>query len=321
MGYGQNATVGIAFQDSWDNVNTSSMHWIPFNSDNVKLDKPPLISEEARGVFDEGPHYEGPNEVNGDLEAQIGPIELGALLTAGVNVASTTLVDSVYQHIFEPRTSDFDEVSAQNPFTYHQNLEAGSAQLYYNCNGSAFELTVTNGELLSAKLSVLGAGFQQNAKLTAAYPTGKKWTWDQTSVSIGGSAKSEVTELTVTLDNALEAGHTLSGSKFASRIKRSGFRMVNISGTLKFQNQDEYQEFLNQTERELDVTFTNATAIASGYNDTLRVQVPLARYTEFPLSAAGPGEIEVGFSGKGVYSSSSGTAIKFTLTNTQAAYI
>lgn len=320
MGYGQKSAIGISFQNSWDTLNTDSMHWISHNTDGVALEIEQLVSEANRGIFDEGEVYEGPKQITGDLECDIKPLTLGAFLTAALDVASTTAVDSVYQHIFEPAKSDFDEVSAQKPFTYQQDLDTGSAQLFYNCVGSALELSISNGELLMAKLSVIGAGFSQQAPLTPSYPTGKKWTWDQTSVSIGGSGTAKLSELTVTVDNAVEAGHTLSGSKFPSRIKRSGFRMTSISGTIKFQDQDEYQAFLNQSERELDVTLTGPTEIASGYYDTLRIQTPLLRHGEFKPNAGGPGEIEVGFTAKGVYSTESATAIKMTLTNTQAAY-
>lgn len=321
--YGQTTDIGIALQNSWGAANVSSLHWIPFLSEGLGLNIPPLISQANRGVYDEGDHYEGARTIDGDLSVETQPIMIGALLAAYFGSPTSTKASSadVYDHVFEPPTSDYDTTyCAKRPITIVKNFDVGSAEQFSDLNASTLELSINNGEFLQATVGFVGGHFQQIAPIIPAFPTGKRWTWDQTSVSIGGAANADVTQLTVSLEEGIEAQHTLSGSSYPSRIKRTGFRVTNISGTLKFDSQDEFQEFLGQSERELDVTLTGNTAISSGYTNVLRIQAPLFRHTEFKPAAGGPGQIEASFTSKGVYSVTSGTAVRITLTNTQTAY-
>jgi len=321
--YGQTTDIGIALQNSWGTPNVSSLHWVPFLTEGLGLNIPPLIDESMRGVFDEGDHYAGPRTVDGDLSVKAKPIALGQLLATFFNSPTSTKADSadVYSHVYIPSTADYDTTyCAKRPVTIIKNLDVGSAMQMSDMNANSLEMSINNGELLNIAVGFVGGHFQQIAPITPSFGTGKAWTWDQTSVDIGGAANGDVTQLTVTLTENVEAQHTLSGSSYPSRIKRTGFRTTEISGTMKFDTQDEYQEFLNQTERKLDVTLTGNVAISSGYYNSLRLEVPLLRHTEFKPAAGGPGPIEVSFSSKGVYSPDSGHAVRVTLTNTQTAY-
>lgn len=325
MAYGQNSNVGIMFQDSYHtdtssmNFVASSVHWIPFLSDSVKLNKPPLYSENIRGIYDEGDSYEGPNTVDGEIQAEAQPIAVGAMLQCALQ-RTTTMVDSVYQHVYKPRTSEHSELSANQPFTHYAYLDTGSAFLHQNLNAGTLELGIANGEFFKVKIGVVGGWFEQVAASGATYETGKRWTWDTASLSFGGAAVAEIADLTITMDEALEAQHTINNSLYPSRIKRAGFRTFTVDGTIKFDNQDEYQQFISQSERELDITFTGPTQIASGYYETLRIKLPAMRYEDYGPTAEGPGLIEASFTARGKYHAWSGTALEVTLVNTQAAY-
>jgi len=322
MPYGQKSNTGIIFQDSYGTAgDTSSIHFIPNLSESLKLSIPPLISENMRGVFDEGDTYEGPRTVDGSIETEAQPIALGALFKSVLEETSNVNSDGIYTRTFKPRTSDFDEKSANNPVTAYAYRDTGSAMLYSDLNGAMLELGIANGEFLKAKVDYVGGEFSQSASVAASYPVGKRWTWDTTSVSLGGSAVDEIMDMTISLDDGgLEASHTLNNSKYPSRIKRTSMRSISVSGTLKFENQDEYQEFISQSERELIMTFKGATEIQSGYNEELIVKLPLMRYEEAAPAAEGAGYIEMSVTAKGKYSVDSGSSMELTLVNTQANY-
>jgi len=89
---------------------------------------------------------------------------------------------------------------------------------------------------------------------------------------------------------------------------------------LIFDTQNEDQKFLDQSERSLVVHMIGLANVQSGYNELLTITVPLFRYVEFKPVAGGAEKLEVGFSGKGVYSTTSATMLQITLANTQAAY-
>lgn len=325
MSYGQKSAVGIIFQNSYGTAGSvSSIHFIPFLSETLKLNKPPLYSENMRGIFDEGDTYEGPNTVEGDIETEAQPIALGAMIKTVMEEVTVVTSGSVYTRTFKPRTSDFggdDGPTANNPVTIYTYLDTGSAMLYSDMNGSILELSLANGEFLKAKVSFVGGTFQQNASAAASFPSGKRWTWDTASVSFGGTAVDEVMNLTITLDDgALQAMHTLNNSKYPARVKRTGFRTIAISGTLKFDTQSEYQEFISQSERALVVHCQGTTQIQSGYYESITLKLPTMRYEEASPTAEGPGQIEMSITARGKYSVTSGTAYEITHVSTQTAY-
>lgn len=321
--YGQTTDIGIALQNSWGTANVSSLHWVPYVSEGLGLNIPPLIDQSLKGVFDEGDHYAGPRTIDGDLSVAAKPIPLGQMLATFFNSPTSTKADSadIYTHVYIPSTADYDTTyAAKRPVTIVKNLDVGSAMQFSDLNANTLELSINNGELLNAMVGFVGGHFQQVAAITPSFSTGKNWTWDQTSVDIAGSANGDVGQLSVTITENVEAQHTLSGSSYPSRIKRTGFRTTEMSGTLKFEDQTEYQAFLNQSERKLDVTLTGNVEVSSGHYNSLRIEAPLLRHTEFKPVSGGPGQIEVSFSSKGVYSPDSGHALKVTLVNTQTAY-
>ncbi len=321
MSYGQNFRLGLSFQNSYGTLNQDSYFWLPALSEGVGIEKPPLVAQGMRGIFDEGDYYEGPTSIPGEIEMEADPVSLGVLLKAVLGPPATVTSDALYTHTFEPRTSDFDKLSAGNPFTLQKYMDdAGSAFLYQDLVGASLELNISAGELLKAKLGIVGGAYSQVVAAAASYPTNKLWTWDQGSSQLGGAAVDQFTQFTVKIEEQLEAMHTLNNSKVPSRVKRTGSRAISIDGTLKFDDQDEYQQFLTQAERELILHFEGSTAVQSGYNEICTIKAPLLRYKEFKPLAGGPGEMEVSISAAGVYSVNSATGLQVILGNAQAAY-
>lgn len=323
MSYGMKTNLAVSFQNSFGTALANSLYWTPFLSEGFAVTKEQLINENMSGVFDEGAHYEGVNAVDGTLECNAHPVILGVLFKAAFGAPTTTQAASasVYSHLFKPRTADFDVYAASIPVTVTKDLgDGGSAHQYYDMVASKVSFGIANGEFLKTTVEFMGGKYSQVAAPAATYPTGKSWTWDVTSISVGGTANSGLSEINIEVDEALENKYTLGTQKTPTRTVRSGRRTVSIDGTLIFDNQTEYQKFIDQSERELIINLKGGTDISSGYQDTLLIKCPLFRYAEFSPVAGGPEKIEIGFSAKGVYSTTSATAIQITLTNTQAAY-
>jgi len=320
MGYGQKANLGIIFQNSFGTVgDTGSAHFIPLLSENLKLNIPPMYSENMRGVIDEGDTYEGPRTVDGEIATEAMPEPAAVLFKTVLEETAKVTSDDLQTRTFKPRVSDFDEVSANNPFTAYAYRDTGSAQLFYDLNGSGLEIGIANGEFLKLKTTIVGGQYSEIANVAAAYPTGKRWTWDVASTTVGGSAVPELMDLTIVLDDgALEAIHVLNASKYPNRIKRTNWRTIAVNGTLKFDNQTEYQQFISQSERELIVHCEGNVEIQSGYYDSITIKLPLLRYEEAQPTVEGPGQIEMSFTARGKYSVDSGTALEITHVSTLA---
>lgn len=322
MSYGQNGYLAISFQNSYGTKLTNSQHFIPIISESVGLNKEQIISESMRGTFDQGAAYEGLNSVDGDIEVEAHPANIGVLLKAVLGDPTTSnVVSFVKQHVYIPSTRDFDKYAAQRPMTIEKYLtDGGSAMQFYDCIGASIEFGVANGELLKAKMSVLGGQFTQVADQAFSFPAHKSWAWDTASVQVAGAAHATFLDATITVDNALGNKHTLGGKKTPQYTKRTGARLVNINGTLLYEDQDDFQNFLSQVEQTLKITFTGGTSIQSGYFDVLTFEFPNFKFTELKPVNPGPGQIEVSFTGQAIYNVNSGTSMKVTLVNTATGY-
>lgn len=323
MAYGQNSVVGLAFQNSFGTVaSVSSLAYVQHVGESVGLEIPELMGEIKRGVFDEPDSFAGPYTVGGELNIEPLPAELGMCLKGMFGDPSTVTSGSLYTHTFEPGTSDWDSKAAKPPMTYYKFLDAtGSGMLYYDLNISEMSFDIAAGELMKAKATFVGGRDSMVVEQTGSYYSqGGQWTWDQASLQIGGSANGDIEKLTITVTDNVAAKHSLNASKYPQRIKREGARQVSVSGTIRFENTDEYLQFTAQSHREFDVTFKGSTEVQSGYPETVRFQMPRVKYTDFKPQVDGEGELMVSFSGKAKYSTTSGTAILVTLQNGIAAY-
>lgn len=324
MPYGQDSKLGIAFQNSWGTAaDVGSMYTMPFLSENISPEVPELLSANMEGRYDEGEAYSGPRNVGGTLVTESQPVTLGVMLKA-VFGEPTTTTDSVaagtfYSHSFKPRTADFDTNVTGNPITVYKNLaDGGQVPLYQDAVCTRMELAVANGEFLTQRIDVTGGNVA--AKTTSqdiGTATGKKWTWDVTSVQLGGAANTDFANLSIIIDEQATPRWTLRTSRDPARVKRDARRQIRVNGTVKFTDQTEYDNFLAFSTQALDITMTGTVEIRSGYYDVVRIIVPAFKYLSYPLDHPDPSEHMVSFNGKGDYHVGSGTSIEVILTNTQ----
>jgi hypothetical protein len=326
MSYGMDTRVGISFQNSYGTLNTASMHWLQPTQDTVSLDKAEIPRKGLRGVYAQGALIEGANTVKGDVTVEADGISLGVLLETMFS-RTTVTSGSLFTHTFKPRTADFDvQLSAGRPFTYHKHLgDAGSAQLYSDLNGEQLDLDISDGQLLTAKLGVVGGTYSQITKLSPAYYTGAPFDWSVSSIGLAAVGRINVQKLAFTFKNNLQAKQALGEAggvpnKYPDRIKRTAEEVTEVSGTLLFDDQTDLQQFVAQSRQRLTVSLTGASQITSGYNEQIILDFPALVLTAFPQSVPNAGELSVAFKATAEYSVSSGTAFAITLVNTKAGY-
>jgi hypothetical protein len=321
MSYGQDGRVGISFQNSYGTANVASLHWLEPISESVDLKKAQLNQKGMRGVYDAGALQEGVNTVEGDLTLEAKANALGVLLSA-TNVSSLTVSSGAYfVHFFKPRQADHSAPSAERPFTYLKYMgDAGSAHQYSDLNASNLELAISNGELLTAKIGIVGGSYARIAAVAATYSESNPIDWSVSSSSCGGVALTALRSLNITQDNKLQPKHVLDTDKFPARIKRSELRSIEISGTMIFDDQVEYNEYVAQSDQVLNVNLKGTSLVQSGYYESLLIEIPKMRYTEHPLVISGPGEVEVSFKATAQYHAGSGTAISYTLACGKAGF-
>jgi hypothetical protein len=323
MPYGQNATIGIAFQNSFGTpAAVGSLHHMPLLNEDISFTQEELISQNLNGRFDEGDAYSGPRGAPGQIEAEAQPRALGALLKAVVNEPITTTVASfVRQHVYNPRTTDWDRNGPNRPVSYYKHLaDSNSAQMFYDLFGARMELQQVAGGFLIVRVGLVGGKRTTVASTGIPIDSTRRWPWNTASLSLSGVRNTDFTDLTITHDEGVEARHTLDGQLFPNRVKRATPRTIRVGGTVIFENQEELDKFVNEVEQPFSVTFRGTTEIQSGYFDTFTIEMPRFKYLAYPTNVGGPGELEVAFQGKADYHPGSGQSVRYILTNTHTAY-
>lgn len=322
MAYGTNTHIGVSFQDSFGTSNVDSFHYFPVITESLTENIPEVESEAMRGRHEAGDSYEGMHEYVGDIVFDGHPILLGKMLKAWFGQSSGTVQGSCYSHEFNPIAADFDNLAAVPPMTIEVYRDAGSAHLFSDMLCNQLVVEIAHGAIVKATASLVGANMAKSAKTTPSYLPGSDYTFDQASFSFQGSTDGGLDEMqafTVTLNNQLEAVGTLNGTTRPSRIKRSGYRTIEVGGTMLFENDNESDHFLNSAQQRVVATLTGQE-VSSGYNASLEMDFPSFRYTEFPVNMGGPGLITVSFAGKSKYNAGSATMATFTMVNTLSAY-
>lgn len=321
MPYGNDGTLAINFQDSYGLPEVASLNFMPLNDENFSPKIEDLVSAEMRGVFDEGGSYPGKTMVDGEMNIDADMNNLGAIARAVLGPATVVVSGSVNTHTFKPRTSDFSTKVLGDPMTILVDFaDGGSAQQYYDMVGTTMEFGISAGELTKLKLGAMGGKYTQIAAVAASFSTDSKMPWSQTTFSMSGAAVDDLMDINVKIDEKGEPKYVMDGTVNAGYVKRNGTRSIEVSGTLLFNDQVELAEFIAQSERKLQLTFSSGVEVQSGYNESITVILPAFKYTAYDVSLTGPEQLAASFSGKAKYHSGSATALELTLVNSHPAY-
>jgi hypothetical protein len=136
---------------------------------------------------------------------------------------------------------------------------------------------------------------------------------------VAGAAADEFVNLTITGHNNLEPRGTLDGNKNPSRVKRSGFRTMEITGTQLYENDTRHDKMESGTNEAIIVTIEGGEC-ASGYNNSLKIDMPQVHWTEVTPAIAGPGVVEESLTGDVQYHAGSGGMVEITAVNSLERY-
>ncbi len=314
-GYGMKSHVMVQFQNSFGASLTTSLDSIAVTESNLVKNIDQIIEEGNYSRFAESPYHGGLHSFEGDISMEANPITMGWFTKSVIGLTSTTSATGIQTHVFKPRTTDFDALAATNPLTIEQHLDVGSAGVFQHMCGNTLNFNIANGELMDMTAGFIGAGFTRKAAGTPTYTVAKPFKWDQMSASINAAAVVDITDLTISINNNLEAKHTLQNTVVARKIKRTGKQVIEITGTMLFQSHSYWQAFEAGSELPFVVSFAGADA-----PNTIKFDIPLMRFKTYEPVNAGPGLIEASFTAGAMFSTTSNTALQITLVNTWTGY-
>ena len=310
-GYGMKSHIMLQCQTVWNGSLTTSMEAIAVTESNLVKGIEQITESGMYGRFDESPYHSGFQTFGGEMTQEANPIGIGWFVKAVLGSATTTSGTNTQTHIFKPRTADFSANAAEIPFTIEQYLDVGSAGLFTDMLGNTLSINIANGELLTFGMGWIGAGFTRKAAGSPTYPSAKPFKWDQASGSFNGAAIIDLLDLTININNNLEAKYTLQNCSVPRKIKRTGFRTIELSGNMLFQAHSYWQNFEAQTEIPFSFNFKGAQT-----PNNLFLEFPALRLKTYEPVLAGPGVIQAAFTAQALYSSTSATAMALTLVNT-----
>lgn len=326
MSYGAQLKFGLARQSAGGTAVTAVGSFFPLApvNEGINLEKEELISENLSGRFEQGAVYDGVSNVRGTIELEVTPSNLIPLLMAVVNYQPTTVSSgSVRTMTWFPNTQDFSSILVKAPITlYKQFTDAASADQFYDCQFSQLDLVFGQGQFVRCRTTVAGgtraaSGVGSMAITPVAGTLEELFPWNVASASLGSNPLREATEITVSLNENVDALYSINGTLAPYKFTRTGFREVTVNGTAYLTSREMMDLYAAGTMTSLSITAVNTrTAIQSGYYNSITVDVPRLKFTSVQQSASGPGEVAMQFSGRGVVAPSSGYAIKFTTVTT-----
>ena len=329
MSYGAQVKLGFARQTNAGSYATDpgSFHAFGFLSEDVGLEKAEVIGQNNNGVFDEGAVYDGPSNVAGTIAFELTPRNIGAALAMVVNHSPASVSsDSIRVLSFLPTTVDFSSTLIKAPWSmYKQWTDASSAEHFYDLQPTGLELTLRQGAFTQGNLTVAGGiraatGIGSLDIITNANDRRTLFPWNVASISYGGNAVQNYSDITISVQENIEPLYTINGTLAPFKYTRSTFRQVTVSGNFYLSDRTALNNFVAGTQARLLVTCINTlSAIQSGYYNTLIIDVPQMKISAFKPATSGPGEVQVPIQARGVLDTSSNYSIKFTLTTTWQA--
>ena len=85
--------------------------------------------------------------------------------------------------------------------------------------------------------------------------------------------------------NKVEGIDTLNLSKYWGQSKRTDFFEATLNGTMNFDDYGEYEKFASNSYFPVAITYQGATAISSGFYDTLKIDISFHLYGFHGLNA------------------------------------
>lgn len=321
--------VGVESSGGTDSFSVAVCDYVGILSENLVVNKTDLNQANLQQQFDEVETYQGMQSVAGNVSMEVHPRAVGYFLRSAFDSTSTCQTSagaawantigfshaSWRVHQFIAKQSVFQAGSGSDLPTLTcvafrgPGTAQGSAFAYYNCAANAMELSVDAGGLLRASFDLVGRNYSRLARATPSFLTAKAFVWAQASVSVAGTGKPHFESLTIRMNNALEPFPRLDGSYYNSVLKRTGYRTVEVNGSLTFSDDTDYDNFIAGSESALRVTYILTTS------ETLDIQVPAFRYTTFAPALSGPGRVQVGFTGRGMWHAGSGTPLQVLIFN------
>jgi hypothetical protein len=273
VGYGVETTEGTAVAPTF---------FVPVDSFSFEDSNDFLVPDQIRGSRDRSIAMAAPYSVSGSMEAALIPVDIGPLLLSAFSatVASSSYGGGGYQHIFTPG-------SAEPTLTFESSAADILVMRYSGVRVNTLELKAAFGEIVMATFGLEGLNREKQGSASSEdYSDVVPFHFSGASVKVDGTQVCTVQDATFSVGNNLERIGTLCKTR-AWRRMALGMRDVNLSLTVDFTDDEEYDRFLTEDEFDVELHFEAATIPTTSNKYTLVIAIPKVKWNKvgLPLSA------------------------------------
>lgn len=319
QGYGFLGFIGIGKQSAFGTA-VAATDYIEAMSESLNLEIDRFPSVNINNQYGEPSDATGIKRIAGDMSFNGNPNVLGYFLKGALQTTSVVEVASgelwTTKFFTTKKGDEFNDDCPLQPYTFEIFRDVTSSVQYSDVCIDSLSLNFQPNQDVRVTAGLIGV---DESSITSTTPTftgspSDPFYFNTASIQLGGAATAKLEALTIDIANNLEGVPRLNNSLNVGAIKMTDYQMVDINGTVSFQNLDDYDDFKNQTEQQLIVSVTKASSFQ------MVVDIPKMVYTAFPTEIGGRERQTVDFTGKGFFHSGSGTNIQIDLTTVKSDY-
>ena len=295
-GLGMNSWVGFGSESTYGTGVTPD-HFIEIESETLmkEVARIEAMSVLRRGTVD-NKIISGAVQVGGDISFPVQfegwlPLAYQAFGAVAHSQPDVTNAPTVYKHRFTiadvlPAALTFEVFRDTTQFT----TEPNKSFVYTGCKISKMEFACAVNEVLKCSVAVMGQQEARNTRTTSnpTFSNSSYAVFTQGVVYYNGDDK-EAQNVTISLENNLAYRYKL-GSALTREPVPDTKLMATGSFEMEFQSWNEYDDFVNTTERALVVTFTGP-AIAGGQTYKIEFTMSQIFIEKVKCSVDKPGRI------------------------------
>lgn len=319
MGYGFSGYFGLARETTWGSA-TNATRFVEILNENLTRKINRFEFKNVIGTMAQPDDKSGMHMFDGSVAFSANPEAIGPFLMSLFNtVTVTSLGNGLHKHVYKQPTNSNSAFSAKCPtvpYTFEIFRDVNSAIQYAGGVVKDMSINFAPDQDVRMTCNLLARSERSATAQTPTFPSSPAFpfTFDTVSLSLAGAATSKIENLTVNIDNQFEGLPALDMATVISKIRRGGFQLVNVSGSIDFSDHDEYNMFIAQSEFSIKANATVANSFS------LLVDLPRLVFTSFPLGISGRGRNVVDFEAKAFYHAGSGTGIAVTLTTVSSYF-
>lgn len=263
------------------NPSSPNLVKVPFLSESLSRSIELIDNTHIRGDRSSSTPVRGNTDVSGNISLNLGAYPGQLLLGVMGSVTTTDNLDGSYSHTMKVG-STLPSFTVEKAFP-----DISQYILYQGCKISKMSLTASPSgfqqasfDIMGAKATASGTSFDSTpTELTDAAFDGFRIA----SLLEGGSSVTNVTEVTLDIDNGLDGDTFVIGGNGQRGSLNEG--LVKVTGTLNgfFENLSLYNKAVNQTETSLKLTYAFGDGDGTAGNESLVIEMP-----EVLFSAACP---------------------------------